>query len=40
MRWNVDLSDWLSFALMRSKQTARAFTYDGDFRKAGFRPEG
>jgi predicted nucleic acid-binding protein len=38
--WNVDLSDCLSFALMTSKKIERAFTYDRDFAKAGFRLEG
>ncbi|MHB8585335.1 MAG: type II toxin-antitoxin system VapC family toxin [Thermoplasmatota archaeon] len=34
--WNVDLSDCLSFALMRSAALERVFTYDTDFAKAGF----
>lgn len=38
--WNVDLSDCLSFALMATRKMERAFTYDGDFAKAGFRMEG
>lgn len=38
--WNVDLSDCLSFALMEAKRLGRVFTYDADFAKAGFRPEG
>lgn len=37
--WNVDLSDCLSFALMKAQGIARAFTYDADFRKAGFTIE-
>lgn len=38
--WNVDLTDCLSFALMKAKGLERAFTYDRDFEKAGFRIEG
>lgn len=34
--WNVDLSDCLSFALMKQKALTRAFTYDSDFEKPGF----
>lgn len=37
--WNVDLSDCLSFALMKAKGLDRAFTYDGDFERAGFQIE-
>lgn len=38
--WGVDLSDCLSFTLMRAKSISRVFTYDHDFRKAGFEVEG
>lgn len=38
--WKVDLTDCLSFALMTAKNIERAFTYDRDFAKAGFRLEG
>ncbi|MBI2078066.1 MAG: PIN domain-containing protein [Euryarchaeota archaeon] len=38
--WGVDLSDCLSFALMRARSISRVFTYDDDFRKAGFQVEG
>jgi uncharacterized protein len=34
--WDVDLSDCLSFALMEGLGLREAFTYDADFRKAGF----
>lgn len=34
--WNVDLSDCLSFALMEAAEIRTAFTFDSDFRKAGF----
>lgn len=34
--WGVDLSDCLSFALMKAKGIQRAFTYDQDFSKAGY----
>ena len=38
--WGVDLSDCLSFALMRARGITRAFAYDDDFEKAGFQLEG
>lgn len=34
--WDVDLSDCLSFVLMREHGIRRVFTFDSDFRKAGF----
>lgn len=34
--WGVDLSDCLSFAIMRNLGIRRAFTFDLDFEKAGF----
>ena len=34
--WNVDLSDCLSFSLMRAQGIRRAFAFDRDFEKAGF----
>lgn len=38
--WEVDFSDCLSFSIMQSKGIHRAFTYDRDFEKAGFKREG
>lgn len=35
--WNVDASDCLSFALMDEKGVEKAFGFDSDFRKPGFR---
>jgi predicted nucleic acid-binding protein len=35
--WGVDLSDCLSFSLMRAHGIRRVFTFDSDFKKAGFQ---
>lgn len=34
--WGIDLSDALSFAMMRNLGIKRVFTYDSDFEKADF----
>lgn len=34
--WKVDFSDCLSFAVMRAHGIRTAFTFDSDFKKAGF----
>ena len=36
LRWGIDLSDALSFAVMEHEGIDEAFTYDDDFEKAGF----